>query len=80
MYNRYIPSEDGTYHREYVDSGVSESTSTPLHGEPLTPRPSSSGRADSDELLLVVILLLLLMDDQDEDLTVLIAALAFLIL
>jgi len=86
MYNRYIPSENGTYHRERVESDVSELSAvpTPLRNEPprqeQTPKPSASGRGDSDELLLVVILLLLLMDDRDEDLSVLIAALAFLIL
>lgn len=95
MYNRYIPSEDGTYRHQRVESSEKKSFSTPSAAPPPiteaksapvstgntahTP-PCSSSRLDGDELLLVVILLLLLMDDQDEDMVILIAALAFLIL
>ena len=76
MYHRYLPSDDGTFHRLRVDTPEEPAPRMPALSPPAQGNPSF----DSDELLLVVILLLLLTDDQDEDLVLLVAALAFLML
>ena len=87
MYNRYIPSEDGTYRRQRMEQSVpAQTTEQTLHPMSVNPHRRTadnsilSGKFDSEKLLLIVILLLLLTDDQDDDLVILIAALAFLIL
>lgn len=86
MYNRYIPAEDGSYHRHRIDEHKSNIVEQPVQqSQHLSPQnvPVASKEKrnfETEELLLIVILLLLLMDDQDEDMIILIAALAFLFL
>ena len=66
MYNRYIPSDDGTYRRQRVETDAASgppagSPPAPMPPAPRPPQPSpprDSSRLDTDELLLVVILML----------------------
>ncbi|MBQ7565900.1 MAG: hypothetical protein IJT18_02170 [Oscillospiraceae bacterium] len=79
MYNRYIPSADGTYRRETVAQSAApcSDAKTPLRGGLSLPRL----QLDTGDLLVLAILLLLLIDgDGDDPLSSLIAIAAFLLL
>ena len=93
MYNRYIPSSDGTYHRQVVH----KQTPTPIQPEqkpaaqtPVTPMPSKAEQCklqlphfqpDQGDLLVLLILLLMLTDGEDADpLSLLVTMAAFILL
>lgn len=90
MYNRYIPSGDGSYICQPVaelpplDRGSTE----PIRTAPAPQSPCGSLRLllpsnlETDDLLILLILLLLLLDREDgaDSTTALVAAAAFLIL
>ena len=79
MYNRYIPSADGTYRRETVAQSAAPcpDAKAPARGGLSLPRL----QLDAGDLLVLAILLLLLIDgDGDDPLSSLIAIAAFLLL
>ena len=93
VYNRYIPSADGTYRRQIVHAQTeqAEQVSPVPQQEPITqtPPPRAVGKQslfpslslDRGDLLVLLILLLILTDGEDNDpLTILVTLAAFFIL
>ena len=90
MYNRYIPSSDGTYHRQIVhrqaapsqpEVQVEISAPKPQPAKPQRPAaPLLPISLDRGDLLVLVILFLILTDGEDADpLTLLITLAAFVL-
>ncbi len=89
MYNRYIPSSNGQYHKQTICE-QSDRIQDPLPSPPVmqeTKQQQSTGRPTGllgldwgDLLLICVIILLLLEAESDETLPILIMAGAFLLL
>ena len=84
MYNRYIPTADGTYRRQTVAQAETASADTIPEGPS---RPSTAGgqlrpaQPDLGDLLVILILLLVLSESDGNDaMGVLIAMAAFLFL
>ena len=78
MYNRYIPSADGTYHRQSVETpepAEHENCDDVKPAFPLLPKLDSN-----DLLVLAVILLILQNSDESDRVSTLITLAAFLFL
>ena len=95
MYNRYIPSSDGTYQRKIVQSSteVPKAEKPPAKAEqvaatiqPSCPAPNQKSKLsfpqlDTGDILVLLILLLILIEGEDADpLSVLITLGVFLFL
>ena len=92
MYNRYIPSSDGTYHRQVVhkQTPTTQPEQKPAAQTPVTPIPSHAAQnkvslphfqPDQGDLLVLLILLLMLTDGEDADpLSLLVTMAAFILL
>lgn len=89
MYNRYIPSADGTYTRKVVSSASKpqskpEPPAPPCAKEPPRPQPipkSLLPQLDAGDLLVLLILVLVLTEGEDTDpLSLLITLAAFFLI
>lgn len=91
MYNRYIPSADGTYQRKVVPSPPKVQTRQeppPPKQEPPPPKPQPMPRGilpqlhlDTGDILVLLILLLVLTEGEDADpLSILVTIAAFLLM
>lgn len=93
MYNRYIPSADGTYHRQVIHKQTPQAqpqiqqtaTQTPVAPKekptPAKAQPFPLFQPDQGDLLVLLILLLMLTDGEDVDpLSLLVTMAAFILL
>ena len=74
MYNRYVPSEDGTYRRQVVEERKPQPQPKPACPPPQKPPPAKPPARKSSLLsgldtadLLLLLILLLLMSDNGSD-------------
>ena len=82
MYNRYIPSADGTYRREPIITQERADTAAENEscGERKMPFPALPALDHNDLLVLAVIFLLLQNCDESERISVMVTLAAFLFL
>lgn len=86
MYNRYIPTEDGTYRRQVVGNRQTRSSpNVPTPAKPLEPPPSPAQPSlflglDTADLLILLILILVMMDEGRDNTTLLLTAALYFLL